>query len=460
MYFKQIIAEGLGCLSYIIGCPQAEVSCVVDPKRDVQEYIDIARKNGMKITHIFETHIHADHVSGNMELRSRTGAGTYLLEDSPAEFEFTPVREGDTFELGNVKLEILKTPGHTPHSLSILVTDKSRSDNPWLVLTGDCLFVGDIGRPDLAGEELITEQAENLYDSLYNKLTTLPPGLEVFPAHGEGSLCGKGMSSKSSSTIGFEKQNNPVLNLSKDEFLKSMTQSFPERPKSFSHIIKTNKQGAPLLERCRITRDLSPSQVKEHLERGVVLLDTRDTASFGGVHIPGSINVGLAKQTANWIGMVIDPEADLILLVTDEKAYDHMCVQLHRIGYDNIVGFLYGGIGSWQEEGYPINQLWQISPAKLSEKINNGNYKHLFDVRTDSEWEMGHIKEADRFPITELLRQAPDLPKNDEIIVTCGIGYRGNIVASCLQNQGFTRVRSLAGGMKAWKNAGYPVVTV
>ena len=457
MYFKQIVAEGLGCLSYLIGCPMAGVSCVVDPKRDVQEYIDIARNNGMKITHIFETHIHADHVSGNMELRSRTGADIYLLKDSPAEFKYKPVSEGDTFELGNVKLEILKTPGHTPHSLSILVTDKSRSNNPWLVLTGDCLFVGDIGRPDLAGEELIAEQAENLFDSLYNKLGNLPASLEVFPAHGEGSLCGKGMSSKTSSTIGFEKQNNPVLNLSKDEFIKSITQSFPERPKSFSHIIRTNKHGAPLLERCPITKDMSPSQVKAHLERGVVLLDTRDTASFGGVHIPGSINIGFAKQTANWIGMVIEPEAELILLVTDEKAYDDMCIQLHRIGYDNIIGYLHGGITSWQEEGYPINQLWQISPAKLNEKLNTGNYKQLLDVRTDSEWDMGHINEAERFPLTTILRQAPDLPKDDEIIITCGIGYRGNIVASFLQNQGFSHAHSLAGGMKAWINAGYPV---
>ena len=457
MYFKQITVEGLGCLSYLIGCPMAGTACVVDPKRDVQEYIDIARNNNMKITHIFETHIHADHVSGNMELQSRTGADIYLMEDTPAEYEYKPIGEGDVFELGNASLEIINTPGHTPHAISIMVTDKSRSNNPWLLLTGDCLFVGDIGRPDLAGKELIAQQAENLFDSLYNKIGNLPASLEVFPSHGEGSLCGKGMSAKSSSTIGFEKQNNPVLNLSKDKFLKSITKSFPERPKSFSHIINTNMRGAPLLERCPITKDLSPSNVKAHLEKGVVLLDTRDTASFGGVHIPGSINIGFAKQTANWIGMVIEPEADLILLVTDEKAYDDMCIQLHRIGYDNIIGYLHGGIAGWQEEGYPINQLWQISTAKLHEKLSTGSYKHLLDVRTDSEWNMGHIKEAEHLPLTSVLRQVPNISGDDEIIAICGVGYRGNIAASFLQNQGFRHVHSLAGGMKAWINAGYPV---
>ena len=458
MYFKQITAEGLGCLSYLIGCPAAQMACVVDPKRDVQDYIDIARENGMQITHIFETHIHADHVSGNMELKSRTGADIYLLKDSPVDYQFKGVEEGDQFEIGNVRLEIIKTPGHTPHSISILVTDKTRSDSPWLVLTGDCLFVGDIGRPDLAGKELIDEQVANLFDSLYNKLGRLPESMEVFPAHGQGSLCGKGMSAKSNSTIGFEKSNNSILNLSKDDFVKTMSATFPERPKSFNHIIETNKIGPPLLERCPVTRDLSPLQVKDYLERGAVLLDTRDNASFGGVHIPGSINIGFAKQTANWIGMVIEPGAELIMVTADEQKYDAMCVELHRIGYDNIIGYLYGGITSWQEAGYPISQLWQISTAKLNDKLNANHYKHFLDVRTTDEWNLFRIKEAEHYPLAELLKKAPDISKDEEIIVTCGVGYRGNIAASFLQSKGFEHVHSLAGGMKAWINAGFPIV--
>jgi glyoxylase-like metal-dependent hydrolase (beta-lactamase superfamily II)/rhodanese-related sulfurtransferase len=459
MYFKQIVVEGMGCLSYVIGCPQAKAACVVDPKRDVQEYIDIARKNDMKITHIFETHVHADHVSGNMELKSRTGAEVYFMEGSPVKFDHRVVKEGDVIEFGVAKLEFLKTPGHTPYAMSILVTDQARSEDPWLVLTGDCLFVGDVGRPDLAGAELLDEQVKNLYDSLHHKLGGLPDSVEVFPAHGEGSLCGKGMSPKSSSTIGYEKRNDPVLRLPQSEFEKEFKQNFPERPKSFTHIIETNLNGPPLLERCPVVRDMSPVQVKAELDRGATILDTRDTAAFGGVHIPGAINIGFANQTANWIGMVIDPDAELVLVVTDDKAYDEMCTQLHRIGYDNIVGFLYGGIASWQEMGYPITQLWQISAATLKEKLEAKRYNNFLDVRTPAEWAAARIKEAEHFPLTALLKEAPRIPRDEEIIVTCGVGYRGNIAASFLQGEGFHHVHSLAGGMKAWVNAGYPTVT-
>ncbi len=458
MYFKQITVEGMGCLSYIIGCPKAKIACVVDPKRDVKEYINLARENGMKITHIFETHIHADHVSGNQELSSRTGAEICFMEGTPAAFKYTPVKEGQTMNFGSVKLEFLKTPGHTPDSMSILVSDTMRSDDPWMILTGDCMFVGDIGRPDLAGEDLIEEQTRNLYDSLYNKLGKMPDNLEVFPAHGEGSLCGKGMSSKSNSTIGFEKKHNSMLNLSEDVFKDRMMQVFPERPKSFTHIINMNKNGAPLLERCPITRDLSPSQVKREIDNGALVLDTRDTAAFGGAHIPNSINIGFAKQTANWIGMVIEPDAKLILIVSDETAYEDMTVHLHRIGYDNIIGYLYGGMAAWQEAGLPIRQLWQISTEKLKSKLETNRYDYFYDVRTDAEWESGHIKQAEHLPLTKLLKQVPDIPWDKEIIVTCGIGYRGNIAASFLQNAGFKHVYSLAGGTTAWVNSGQAMV--
>ncbi len=457
MYFKQFIVDGMGCMSYLIGCPAAKVACVVDPKRDVGDYIDAARANGMKITHVFETHVHADHVSGNMEIKSRTGAKICMHRDSPVTFDFTPVVRGDVFELGNARLEITDTPGHTPHSISILVTDKSRGDDPWLALTGDCLFVGDIGRPDLAGEELIMEQAANLYHSLHDTLGAMPESLEVFPAHGQGSLCGKGMSAKPSSTIGFERRHNPILGLPESDFMREITQTFPDRPKSFAHIIATNKAGPPLLERCPIKRDLSPAQFKALMEDGATVLDARDTASFGGVHIPGAINIGLAKQTANWIGMVIDPSARLILVVPDEAAYDEMCRQLHRIGYDEIFGYLHGGIAAWQEAGYPIAQLWQISPARLKEKLDDGRTRHVIDVRTAAERAAGGIPDSIHIPITELLKNPPELPRDEEIVVTCGVGYRGNIAASFLAGRGFHHVHSIAGGLTAWQNAGYPL---
>jgi hydroxyacylglutathione hydrolase len=458
MFFKQYAVAGMGCLSYLIGCPMAQKACVVDPKRDVQEYLSDARKNGMQITHVLETHVHADHVSGNMEIKSRTGAKICMMKDSPVRFDFIPLDEGDILDFGNVSLTIINTPGHTPHGISILVTDKSRGDDPWLILTGDCLFVGDIGRPDLAGAELIDEQVDNLYHSLHHKLGKLPESIEVFPAHGQGSLCGKGMSAKPSSTIGFEMRHNPIFGLPKENFQKSVTTSFPERPKSFTHIIDTNKAGAPLLERCPISRDLSPHQVKALLTDKTVLLDTRDTASFGGVHIPGSINIGLAPQSANWIGMVIDPDVDLVMVVADEKTYENMCTELHRIGYDNILGYLDGGIAAWQEAGLPIDHLWQISPTHLQEKIKRGNSLRILDVRTDAERAVGYIEGSVHIPLPRLLKEIPDLSREVEIILTCGVGYRGNIAASFLARNGFHHVHSIAGGIKAWTNAGLPLV--
>ena len=250
---------------------------------------------------------------------------------------------------------------------------------------------------------------------------------------------------------------NPVLRLSFEEFEGVMKKDFPERPRSFSHIIDTNLKGAPLLERCPVTRDLSPSQVDRLLKKGAVILDIRDTAAFGGVHIPGSINIGLAPHSANWIGMVIEPNAELVLVITSEAAFHEMTRQLHRIGYDNTVGYLYGGIAAWQEAGLPIGQLWQISAQRFFEKLQNGSYDYLFDVRTPSEGTGSRIKEAVHLPLNKLLKGIPDIPRDKEVIVTCGMGYRGNIAASYLQRHGFTHVHSLAGGMKAWINGGYPV---
>lgn len=459
MYFEQITVPGLGCFSYVIGCPAAQAMVVVDPKRDVQDYLDISRNEGMKITHIIDTHVHADHVSGSQELRSHTRAKVCLHENAPVEFEHEKLKEGDVIEIGNAKLEVLYTPGHTPNAISLLVTDKSRSEEPWMVLTGDVLFVGDIGRPDLAGEEILSEQVQNLYNSLYERLAAYPDHLEVFPAHGMGSLCGRGMSFKTSSTLGFERHNNPMLQFkSFDDFKAEMTSEFPARPKSFSHIIQTNIMGAPLLERCPLDLAMSPEQFEERMSRGAVVIDTRDTAAFGGFHIPGSLNIGFEKQLANWVGMVVDPKADLLLVVTDRERYDAMCTELHRIGYDNIYGYLSGGISSWLFSGRQVEKLSQLSVQDLQARLDGGTIKHLIDVRTQAEWDSGYIQNASHFPLTEILDNGFNLPKDEEVVVNCGTGYRSNIVASYLQQNGYTRVYSLAGGTFAWSHAGYELV--
>lgn len=459
MYFKQVVVHGMGCFSYVIGCPSAKAMVVVDPKRDVQDYLEISRTEGMKVTHIIDTHVHADHVSGSLELQSYTGAPIYLHESAPVRFSHQSLKEGDIIELGNAKLEVLHTPGHTPNSLSLLVADKARGPEPWLILTGDVLFVGDVGRPDLVGPDVLEEQVSNLYHSLYQKLAVYPDHLEVFPAHGMGSLCGRGMSFKSSSTLGYERRHNPMLQYPDfAAFRRVMTSEFPARPKSFSHIINTNIEGAPLLERCPLEKAMPPDRFAARIEAGAVVLDTRDMAAFGGFHIPGSINIGFAKQVANWVGMVIDPKADLLLVAADKESYDAMTTELHRIGYDNIFGYLAGGISAWLFSGRPVEKLAQISIQELKDSLEHGSLKHLVDVRTTAEWDNGHIAGASHIPLTRILDNGVDLPTDDDLVIYCDTGYRSNIVASFLQQKGYGKVYSMAGGTFAWFNAGYPLV--
>lgn len=459
MYFKQITVPGLGCNSYVIGCPGARQAVVVDPKRDVQDYMDISRDEGMKITHIIETHVHADHVSGNQELRSRTGAEICFSEHAPVAFDHRKLKEGELIEFGNVKLEILYTPGHTPNSISILVTDKARGDLPWMILTGDLLFVGSIGRPDLAGAEILEDQVKNLYDSLYHNLKRLPDYLEVFPAHGQGSLCGSGLSAKPSSTLGYERQTQAVLKLDGfDPFHDQMAGSFPVRPKSFTHIINTNMQGAPLLERCPLEQTLNPDQFDQMKGQGATIIDTRDTAAFGGFHIPGAINIGFEKQMANWIGMVVDPADNLLLIVDDREKYDQMTTELHRIGYDNILGYLSGGMSAWISHGMPIDSLSPISAQDLKKQLDRGDACCVVDVRTPEERSHAHIADSIHVPMTSILDRGLDMPKNAEVILVCGTGYRSNIVASRLKQDGFSHVHSLAGGLTAWRSAGFSLL--
>jgi len=430
MYFNQISVPGLGCQSYCIGCPAAKSMMVVDPKRDIQDYLDIAHQEGMNITHIVNTHLHADHISGDQELSAATGA------------------------------DILHTPGHTPNSISLVVTDTSRSPDPQMILTGDLLFVGDVGRPDLPGSEILDEQVENLYNSLYKILADFPDHLEVYPAHGEGSLCGRGMSAKKSSTLGYERNANHMLRFESFEAFKAdITSAFPVRPKSFSHIIATNRQGAGLLDACTLDKRLTPAQFQNLMkEEDTVVLDTRDSAAYGGFHIPGSINIGFEKQLANWVGMVIDPDTDLLLVVEDREAYDRMLLELHRIGYDRVLGYLSGGINAWLMSGRAVDQLEQISPLQVQKLLGPG-CPRIIDVRTTAEWNTARIHQAEHFPLTDLLDgKCPDIDKEQEIILQCGSGYRSNIGAGILKTAGFARVKSLAGGVFAWSNANLPLV--
>jgi glyoxylase-like metal-dependent hydrolase (beta-lactamase superfamily II)/rhodanese-related sulfurtransferase len=456
MYFKQITTPGLGCFSYVIGCPAAGEMVVVDPKRDVQDYLDISREEGMKIVHVIDTHVHADHVSGTHELKSQTGCDIMVYETSPVEYEFTPLVEGQQLTVGNAQLEVLATPGHTPDALSLLVTDTTRGDEPWMLLTGDVLFVGDIGRPDLVGGAKLDEQVQNLWDSLYVKFAEFPDSLEVFPAHGAGSLCGRGMSSKPSSTLGFERRHNPMLGFdSFEDFHEAMSQNFPARPKSFTHIISTNASGAPLLERCPLDLAMNSYKFEEKMQDGAVVIDVRDAAAFAGYHIPGSLNIGFEPSLANWVGMTVEPDADILLVVDTRDDYERMRVELHRIGYDNILGYLSGGIQAWVYSGRAVDSLAIDSAQVLQNVQDEGEEISLIDVRTPVEWEDGRIPGAKHIPLLDILDGKFDLDENAHHLLYCAAGYRANIAASYLQKHGYWDVRSLAGGYIAWSRAGF-----
>lgn len=462
MYFKQIQTPGLGCFSYVLGCPAKGVCAVVDPKRDIDCYLEIARDDGMRIAAILETHVHADHVSGGQELRAATGAPIFIHPEAGVDYPYEPLAEGQILEFGAARLQVLYTPGHTPNSVSLLVSDLVRAPEPQLLLTGDVLFVGDIGRPDLPGAALLDEQVRNLYDSLYHKLAALPPELEVYPAHGQGSLCGRGMSAKGVSTLGYERRANPMLGYTGfDAFKKAILARLPARPKSFSHIIETNRRGAPLRDSCPIQHELSPERFAALREAPhTVVIDTRDAAAYGGTHIPGSLNIGFEKQLANWVGMSVAPDAKILIVATDRERAAAMRLELFRIGYDNILGHLAGGMPAWTQSGRPVASLPQLSVHDLAKALEGETPPLLLDVRTDPEWEGGHIAQALHRPFADILERGVDFCLDGQVAVICGSGYRSNIIGSALAAKGCASVSSVAGGMTAWSRAGLPTVSI
>ncbi|OPX20749.1 MAG: MBL fold metallo-hydrolase [Desulfobacca sp. 4484_104] len=457
MFFKQFFNEGLGCCSYMVGCAQAGVVAVVDPRRDIGDYLTLAHQEGLKITQIIDTHVHADHITGSQELQRVTEAPIYVHGQAPVKYEHQSLQEGQELVLGSARLQILDTPGHTPHSVSVLVTDTSRGIEPWLVLTGDLLFVGDVGRPDLAGAEKLEEQVENLYHSLYDKLGRFPGRLEIYPAHGHGSLCGRALSSKLSSTLGFERHNNPILQKgSLAEFKAAVMQEFPARPKNFTHIIATNLAGPPLVDQQKPFRPLNVQEVKAKLDSGHVIVDTRDEAAFGGAHIPGSINIGLSPPIGNWAGMVLEPGSPLVLIVDNQESLREVVKQLYRVGYDNIEGFLSGGIKAWEMAAQPTGFIPQLTPRELAEMLKAGKPDVVLDVRTAPEWQQGHIAEAQHLPLSQMSQTDLSPYAAQKVVTICGNGYRANIAGSLLMRHGAKRVSAVAGGMVSWRNAGLP----
>jgi rhodanese-related sulfurtransferase len=383
-------------------------------------------------------------------LKAQTGATIYVHENADVEYEHSTLKDEDQIEIGNVKIDVIYTPGHTPNAVTLAVTDKSRGDDPELLLTGDLLFVGSVGRPDLAGGELLDEQIKNLYKSLHEKLGKFPDLVEIYPAHGEGSLCGSGMSAKPSSTLGYERKTNPFFKLSFDDFKNELTKTTPFRPRNFTHIITQNKKGASLLSNLQPVIKLKFADLKKSLEKGNPLVDLRDTTSFGGAHIAGSINIGLTPKAGTWLGTVVDPENEIALLAYSKQDIDDEIIQFRRVGYDRIIGFFIG-LSDWIAKGEDTGFLPQLSIHGLNRVLKKYSNHHVIDVRTDQEWNEGHIKGAIHLPLPKLINKGISLEKEDHISMICGSGYRSNIAASILKSKGFEHVYSVIGGMNAWK---------
>jgi hydroxyacylglutathione hydrolase len=457
MYFKQFY---LGCLaqaSYMIGSKGE--AAVVDPRRDIETYLEEAEREGLKIRHVIETHLHADFVSGHRELAARTGAKIYFGAKAQAKFDCVAVNEGDAIAMGDVTLRFLETPGHTPESLSVLVIDREKSETPEAVLTGDTLFIGDVGRPDLLGSTMsAAELAGMLYDSLHEKLLTLPDSVAVYPAHGAGSLCGRNISSETSSTIGQQRKFNYALQpMAREAFIKMMTTDLPEAPAYFSRDVKLNREGPGNLSELPKAAALGPAAVEDLRRSGAVVLDTRPAAQYGTGHIPGALNIGLGGQFASWAGALVAPEKPIVLITEDEDHVEEARIRLTRVGLENVAGFLAGGFLAWHDANLPVTTTEQISVDELRHRLDAGGLSQLVDVRRPGEWQAGHIPQATHLPLNALGQRAAELDASQPVTAICAGGYRSSIATSLLEQHGF-RVTNVVGGMTAWNNARFEAV--
>jgi len=462
MFSQQFFIEGLGCASYIVGCEAEGVAAIIDPDRDIQKYLDAAQNRNLTITHIIETHLHADHVSGNTDLAARTGANIYVYETSGAEYAHKALKHEDVIELGNIRMKVLHTPGHTPESISLLVSDTTRAEEPWLALTGDTLFVGDIGRPDLVGAEAARELADNMYDSLFEKLLPLNDSLLIYPGHGAGSLCGKSIGAMRSTTLGFERKYNEALSpRERNEFVDYATSGLPEQPGNHKRIKSMNRKGPDPLGVVE-KRPLTIEEAIPHFQRGTGLLDTRHKDEYVQAHVPGSVHLEADDQLSNRIGFVFPPDVPVILLLADPSEYEKVVYSLARVGYDNVVGYLAEGLDVWEKMGLPITagdiqDLEAVELHNMLQTCSNGDCPQVVDVREPWEFQRGHVPGAILMPLGQLSGRVNELDPEHPVAVICASGNRSQSAAALLGQKGFKTVYNILGGTGAWIQSGLEV---
>jgi hydroxyacylglutathione hydrolase len=464
MILKQFYLNCLAHASYLVGDEQSHVAAVVDPQRDIDQYLAFAAEHDLRIAHVFLTHFHADFIAGHLELRDRTGATIYLGAKAQAEYRFTPLTDGDVVSLGRVELRALETPGHTAESISLTVFDLDRSaTEPQAVLTGDTLFVGDVGRPDLrvALGWTASDLGGLLYDSLRQKLLALPDQTQVYPAHGAGSLCGKALSKETSSTIGEQRRSNYALQpMSKAAFVDLVTADQPDAPSYFTYDAVLNSKERPTLdETLERVNPLSLDHVLALQQVGAQVLDTRDPAEFAAAHLAGSINIGLRGQYATWAGTVLNREQPIVIIA--DPGHEHeAATRLGRIGFDHVVGYLADGLHTLESRPELTRATERLSAQVASERAANGASSKsplLVDVRAPGERKQKRIEGSVSIPLNHLGERLAELPADRPLIVYCAGGYRSSIAASILQRSGFTQVSEIAGGITAWEAANLPV---
>lgn len=460
MTINRFEVQGLAQYSYIISSQGRSV--VVDPSRDTDRYLRFLEEHGLTLSSIVETHIHADFASGARALAQKTGAELALSGyDEGEHYQYgmphRSLRSGDTVKVGTVRVEALHTPGHTPEHLSFVVYDTLCSETePLAIFSGDFLFVGSVGRPDLLGEEAKLGLAHELFQSLHVRLEALPDSVQIYPGHGAGSLCGTGMSERAESTLGYERRTNPLFSLTEEAFVAEILGSVPPMPTYYPRMKEFNARGAEAFDAIPGAAALSPSEVEAlTAEQDVIVLDLRRPEAFGGAHIRGAINIGAGQNLSLWAGWLLDSRSRIVL-VSEQGDDEESRRGLVRVGLDNIAGFLNAGMSSWINAGLPFERTIQLSTEDVRDRSKD---KLVLDVRSEAEWRTGHIEGAMHIMLGDLPHQVKTLPKDRQIVTVCGGGYRSSIAASGLAKNGFSSVESMDGGMAAWNKRSFAVET-
>lgn len=457
----------LGCLahaSYLIGDETSATAVIVDPQRDIQQYLSDSQKFGLEIRHVFLTHFHADFVAGHLELRDQCGATIYLGSRAQAEYAFVPMKNNDVLKFPGLLLQVIETPGHTIESISILVFDLNKdSAKPYAVLTGDTLFIGDVGRPDLRASLGWTanELGSHLYDSLHKQLLPLQDETLVYPAHGAGSLCGKNLSSDTVSSMGDQRRLNYALQpMTRHEFINLVTADQPDAPAYFSYDAILNTRERVTLDE-NLARVLHPIDLEEVVrmgDEGCQILDVRDPAEYAKGHLAGSINIGLGGQYATWAGTLLDRTKPIVIIAEPGREQE-AALRLGRIGFDHVKGYLRKGMEALSDRHDLVWPTERVSVLLLAEEFRGTERPFVLDVRTAREWTAKHIEGSVNVPLNHLREHVTDVPRDRQVVVHCAGGYRSSIAASILHQYGITNLIEMAGGLAAWDAAKLPVVT-